>query len=171
MDEIATEQVFESVLVRVMGVGTTIEFVRRRILPTLLITSVLKTFSMWKVGGLGNTYTITLFIEHEGSDGPASVGMIAGLASNSDSGAAPAILILSAGDGTSGHWHGRVSSSSMGVEITEWLMEGTTDQWCSLYPFPVRIIAEPERTDYLTQLRVQPHSHHRDPPLLLPISQ
>ena len=46
-----------------------------------------------------------------------------------------------------------------------------TSQWCSLYPFPVGIIAGPEYTDHLTQLRVQPHIHHHNPPLLLPISQ
>ena len=55
--------------------------------------------------------------------------------------------------------------------ITEVVDGGMTSQWHSLYPFPVRIIARPKRTDHLTQLRVQPHSHHRDPPLLLPISQ
>ena len=41
MDEVVTEQIFESVLVRVVGVGTTIEVVRRRIFTTLLITCIL----------------------------------------------------------------------------------------------------------------------------------
>ena len=50
-------------------------------------------------------------------------------------------------------------------------MEGTTSQWCSLYPFPVRTVAGPERTDHLIQLRVQPHIHHRAPPLLRPTDQ
>ena len=59
----------------------------------------------------------------------------------------------------------------MEVEIAEVVDGGTTSQWYSLYPFPVRTIAEPECTDHLTQLRVQPHSHHRDPPHLLPIVQ
>ena len=59
----------------------------------------------------------------------------------------------------------------MEEEITREVDGGTTNQWCSLYPFLVRIIAEPECMDHLTQLRVQPHSHHCDPPLLLPISQ
>ena len=64
-----------------------------------------------------------------------------------------------------------ISGSSMEVEITEVVDGGTTSQWCSLYPFLVRTIAGPEHTDHLTQLRVQPHVHHCDPPLLLPISQ
>ena len=59
----------------------------------------------------------------------------------------------------------------MEVEITEVVDGGTTSQWCSLYPFPVRTIARPERMDHLSQLRVQPHIHHRTPPLLRPISQ
>ena len=41
VDEVATIQIFEPVLIRVMGVGTTVKVIRRRILPTLLVTSVL----------------------------------------------------------------------------------------------------------------------------------
>ena len=55
--------------------------------------------------------------------------------------------------------------------ITEVVDGGITSQWRPLYPFPVRIIAGPERTDHLTQLRVQPHIHHQAPPLLRPTSQ
>ena len=50
---------------------------------------------------------VTLFIEHEGSDSVASIGMITGLSSNTDGGTAPAVLILSSGNGTSGHRHDR----------------------------------------------------------------
>ena len=56
-------------------------------------------------------------------------------------------------------------------EITGVVDGGTTSQWCSLYPLPVRTITGPERIDHLTQLRVQPHSYHHDPLLLLPTSQ
>ena len=43
MDEVATEQILEPVLVRVMGIGATVKVVRRRVLPTLLVTCILQT--------------------------------------------------------------------------------------------------------------------------------
>ena len=43
MDEIVTIEILEPVLVWIMGVGAAIKVIRRRILPTLLITSVLST--------------------------------------------------------------------------------------------------------------------------------
>ena len=55
------------------------------------------------------TYTVTLFIEHEGSDGPPGVGTVAGLTTNSNGGTAPAVLVLSTRNGTSRHWHGRAN--------------------------------------------------------------
>ena len=52
----------------------------------------------------------------------------------------------------------------MEVEITEVVDGGMTSQWCSLYPFPVRTIAEPERTDHLVSSGSSPTSitepHH-----------
>ena len=108
-----------------------------------------------------NTYTIPLFIEHEGSDSPPGVGAVAGLTPDSNGCMAPAVLILGTGDRVGGHRHDRSrSGGSAEVEITEVVDGGTTSQWCSLYPFLVRTIAGPERTDHLTQLRVQPHIHH-----------
>ena len=50
--------------------------------------------------GLGNTYTVSLFVEHEGSDGSPDVGAITSLTLDMDSGVAPAVLILGAGDST-----------------------------------------------------------------------
>ena len=41
MDEVPTEQIFEAVLIQVMSVGTAVELVCRRILPTLFITCIL----------------------------------------------------------------------------------------------------------------------------------
>ena len=41
VDEIGTIEIFEPVLIRVVGVGTAIELVRRRILPTLFVTCIL----------------------------------------------------------------------------------------------------------------------------------
>ena len=113
---------------------------------------------------------VSLLVEHKGGNGPTSVGMGTGLTSNTDSGTAPAVLILGARNGASGHQHGEVVVM-MGEEITKVVDGGMTSQWCSLYPFLVRTMAGPERTDHLTQLRDQPHIHHRAPPLLHLISQ
>ena len=119
----------------------------------------------------GGTYTILLFVEHKGSDGPPSVSTGSGLPTNMNGGAAPAILILGTQNGASGHRHIEISGRVMGVELTGVVDGGTANQWRSLYPFPVRTIARPKRTDHLTQLRVQPHFHHQAPPLLRPSSQ
>ena len=98
---------------------------------------------------LKRTYTILLFIEHEGSDGPPGIGTSAGLTTNMDGGVASTILVLSTRNGVSGHWHSEISGGRKEVEITEVVDGGTTSQWCSLYPFPVRTIAKPEHTDHL----------------------
>ena len=54
------------------------------------------------------------FVEHEGSNSPSSISTSSGLATDTDSGTASAVLILSARDGTSGHRHDRTSSGSNG---------------------------------------------------------
>ena len=41
VNEVPTVEVFEPILIRVMGVGTTVEVVRWRVLTTFLIASVL----------------------------------------------------------------------------------------------------------------------------------
>ena len=41
MNEVVTVKVFEPILVRVVGVGTTIEVIRRRVLSTFLIMCIL----------------------------------------------------------------------------------------------------------------------------------
>ena len=41
MDKIGPVKIFESVLVRIVSVGPTIEIVSRRVLPTLLVTCIL----------------------------------------------------------------------------------------------------------------------------------
>ena len=110
------------------------------------------------------TYTVTFFVKHEGGDSPSLVGAITGLTADSDGGTAPAVLILGARNSASGHRHGRVSGGSVEVEITGVVDGGTTSQWCSLYPFPVRTIAGPERTDHLVSSGSSPTSitepHH-----------
>ena len=148
VDKVATEEILKPILVRVVSVRMTIELVRWRIGLTLFITSVLRSVQYPCNKGLRKTYTIALLVEHEGSDSPPGVGTKAGLATDTDSGAALAKLILCSRNGTSGHRHGRVSGGEE-VEITEVVDGGMTNQWCSLYPFPVRIIAGPERMDHL----------------------
>ena len=41
MDEVGAVKIFKPVLIRVVGVGSTIEIVGRRIFPTFLITCIL----------------------------------------------------------------------------------------------------------------------------------
>ena len=69
--------------------------------------SVLRNIQYTCNNGLNKTYTVLLFIEHEGSNGPPGVGAVTGLTVDTNSGTAPAVLILGAGDGASGHWHSR----------------------------------------------------------------
>ena len=55
--------------------------------------------------GTLRTYTVFLFIEHEGGYGPTSVHMIAGLTMDTDSGMANAEMIDSARDSTGRRRH------------------------------------------------------------------
>ena len=41
VDEVGPVQIFEPILVRIVGVGTTVEVVSRRVLPTLFVTCIL----------------------------------------------------------------------------------------------------------------------------------
>ena len=41
VDEVRAVQIFEPVLIGIMGVGTTVKVIGRRILPTFLVTCVL----------------------------------------------------------------------------------------------------------------------------------
>ena len=50
MDEVATVQVFETILVRIMHVGMAVEIHRRRIFTTILVTSVLWKYSVPRKG-------------------------------------------------------------------------------------------------------------------------
>ena len=43
MNKVTTKQIFEPVLIRVVGVGTTIEVIRRRVFTTLLVTCILQS--------------------------------------------------------------------------------------------------------------------------------
>ena len=55
--------------------------------------------------GLGNTYTVSLFIKHEGSDSPSGIGTIPSLSSDLNRSPASTELVLGTGDGASRHWH------------------------------------------------------------------
>ena len=41
VNEVGTIEVFKPILVRVVGIGTAVELIGRRILPTLLVTCIL----------------------------------------------------------------------------------------------------------------------------------
>ena len=112
VDEVVAVEVFEPVLIRVMGIGTAVELVRRRIFAALLVTSILRTGQPIYNITLGETYAISFLVEHEGSNGPPGIGAVPGLTADTNSGAAPAVLVLSTRDGASGHRHVRVSGGS-----------------------------------------------------------
>ena len=112
VDKIPVVKVLEPVLVGIMGVGVTVEVHRQRILHTVLITSVLRNIQYTCNEGLKGTYSILLLVEHERCDSPSSVGAVIGLATDTDSGAASAILILGAGNSASRHGHDRVVDES-----------------------------------------------------------
>ena len=66
---------------------------------TLLITGILEIISTRVMASSKGTYTVSFLIEHEGGDGATGVSMVTGLTANTDSGTAPAVLILGAGNG------------------------------------------------------------------------
>ena len=112
MDEVPMVEIFKSVLVRVMSVGATIEVHRQRIHYTILITRVLRNIQYMCNDELGKTHSIFLFIKHEGSNGSTHVSMSTGLASDVDSGMAPAVLILGVGNRAGRHRHDEVGDGS-----------------------------------------------------------
>ena len=104
-----------------------VKLVRRRVFPTLFVTSILGSVQYTKDSELKKTYAIPLFIEHKGGDGPSGVRAVTDLTPNTNSGAAPAVLVLSSRNGTSRHRHDRVSGGSVEEEITE-VVDGGNDQ-------------------------------------------
>ena len=127
MNEVAAEEIFEPVLIRVVGVGTQVKVVRRRVHSAFLVTCILGSSSVHVLRRSQRTYAVTLLVEHEGGNGPSGVGADPSLTADTDSGSASAVLILCAGDGASRHGHGRISGGSMEMEITE-VVDGGNDQ-------------------------------------------
>ena len=105
VDEVSSVQVFKPVLIRVMGVGTTIKVMGRRIFDPVLVTSILENWSKPVERQARETYMVCLFIEHEGSNGPASIGTITSLTTNTNGSTANAELVDSAGDSMSRRRH------------------------------------------------------------------
>ena len=107
VDEVATVEIFEPVLVQIVCIGVTIEIHCRRIFPTFLVTGILRLISTCATTNSSGTYTVPFLVEHERGDGTTGVGAIAGLTTNTDRGTTPAILILGARNGAGGHRHDR----------------------------------------------------------------
>ena len=108
---------------------------------------------------------VFLFVKHKWSNGLAGIGAVTGLTLDVNGGTTNTKLVLGTRNSTRGRRHCGIML--MERELTGVVDGGTTSQWCSLYPLLVRTITGSRRTDHLTQLRVQLHSHHCDPPLLL----
>ena len=92
-------KIFETVLIRIVGVGITVEVQHRQVFNPILIVSILRNIQCATNKGSGETYTILLFVKHKGSDGPTGIGTIPGLTANLHSGMADPVLVLGAGDG------------------------------------------------------------------------
>ena len=56
MDEVGPVKVLKPILIRVVGVGTTIEIIGRRVLPTFFVTCVLGSIQYECDGGLKREY-------------------------------------------------------------------------------------------------------------------
>ena len=65
------------------------------------------------------TYAVLFLVKHERGNGSTSIGAVTSLATDTNDSAAPAVLILDSGNGTSRHQHDEVDSSKVGMEITE----------------------------------------------------
>ena len=92
-------EVFKTVLIWVMSIGTTVEVQRGWVFNPILIVSILQNIQCATTEGSGKTYMILLFVKHKGSNGPTGVSTVPGLTANSDSGTTNPVLALGAGDG------------------------------------------------------------------------
>ena len=164
MDKIPTIEVLEPIFIGAMCVWMMVKLMSRWVFNSVFITSILgrtlEHVQWWRSG----TYSVLLFVKHERGYGPTLIGAGPCLSMNMDSSTANAEVIGGARDSAKRRRHQvEVIEIVQKEEGIEWKWQsgsnwngwwGTTSQWCSLYPFPVRIIAGPERTDHLTQLRV-----------------
>ena len=105
---------FEPVMIQVVSVGVTIKVVRRGVLDTVLITSILQGYqNMWNSEDKG-THLILLFIEHKRGNSLTSVGMGSSLPTNADSSTADAEVVNSARNGTRRRRHCRDDDETWG---------------------------------------------------------
>ena len=109
-----------------MGIGTMIEIHHQWIFNPVLITSILWD-DQYTCNIRGqNAYMVFLLIKHKGRNSPSGIGVVTSLTVNSNGSTAPAVLILGARNGASGHWHDEVSGRRQ-VGITE-VVDGGNDQ-------------------------------------------
>ena len=98
MDEVPTVKIFEPVLIWVMGIRTMIEVMSQGILNSVLVASIPEYDQNKLLVNTNRTYTVFLFIEHEGSNGSTGVGTVAGLTMDTNGGLADTKMVDSAGD-------------------------------------------------------------------------
>ena len=72
----------------------------RRVFDSILIVSILSNGQNTWNGGPNKTYTVLLFVEHEGGNSPAGVSTVASLTVDMNSSIANAKMVDGAGDGT-----------------------------------------------------------------------
>ena len=105
VNEVPMVQVFEPILVGIVGVGTMIKVVSQRVFNPIFIMSIPGRRSNTCYNEPGRTYTILLLVEHERSNGPTSIGAGPSLPTNADSSMAYAEVVGGSRDGAEGGRH------------------------------------------------------------------
>ena len=112
MDEILTVKVLKPILIGIVCVGMVVELMSGGIFHPILITSILEEAIRTHVTIRTETYTILLFIEHEGSNGSTLIGVRPGLPMNADGSTANTEVVGGTWDGAERGRHCRVSDES-----------------------------------------------------------
>ena len=132
MDEIPPVQIFKPVLIRIVCIGTVIKLVSRRVFHPVFITSILEGCQNMCNNGDQGTYSVFLFIEHEGSNGLTLIGARPSLSTNADGSTANAKMVNGARDSTRRrHLIGVVIESQ-----PRWLMKGNNQPMVFLISLP-----------------------------------
>ena len=99
MNKVSSVEIFEPILIQVMGIGAMVEVMCRGILDAIFVASILRGYqNMWNDRHQGN-YMIFLLVEHEGRDGPTSIGTVAGLTIDLNGSTTDTEMVDGAGDG------------------------------------------------------------------------
>ena len=99
MNEVAAVEVFKSVSIWIVGIGTTIEIMSRRVFDPILVTGVLLQDQNTCNNEDKQTYSVFLLVVHERSNSAAGIGTVTSLTTNTDGSTTNTEMVDSAGDG------------------------------------------------------------------------